>query len=341
MWKRRVPILALATAACFFAMSSAALAGTTFPKMTLKFGHSAQPTQNNAKGVVKFAELVKERTGGAVEIQVFPAAQLGSDVAVQEQVKTGLVHFTFNGPSELSSYKEWGPAAVLNMPYIIKGNTDQEQYQNLRKLVYSPLMKEVNENAGRATNLYMLDMAWWFGNLYLTTKTKRIVHPDDLNGLKIRTRDTPITRATIKALGAVPVPMSVSEVYTALQMGVVEGEDNPPMVILGYKFYEVQKYLATTAHMTINQGVTTNYKWFQGLQPELRDIMVKSAADAGEYMSALQFKDLGEQMDKLKSFGIVITDVNKAEFAEKTKDSWKQFESLFGKGFYEKVKALQ
>ena len=341
MKKHALPIAALAATVCLLALSSSALAGTTFPKMVLKFGHSAQPTQNNAKGVVKFAELVKERTGGAVEIQVFPAAQLGSDIAVMEQVKSGLVHFTFNGPDQLSSYKEWGPAAVLNMPYVIKGNNDQEQYQNLKKIVYSPLMKEVNETAGRATNLYVLDMSWWFGNLYLTTKTKRIVHPDDLTGLKIRTRDTPITRAIIKDLGAVPVPMSVSEVYTALQMGVVEGEDNPPMVILGYKFYEVQKYLATTAHMTVNQGVTTNYQWFQGLQPELKEIMIKSAADAGEYMSALQFKDLGEQMEKLKSFGIIVTDVNKAEFAEKTKDSWKQFESLFGKGFYEKVKALQ
>ena len=341
MKKDALPILALVTAVFLFALSTSALAGTTFPKMTLKFGHSGQPTQNNAKGVVKFAELVKERTGGAVEIQVYPAAQLGSDVAVQEQVKTGLVNFTFNGPSELSSYKEWGPAAVLNMPYIIKGNTDREQYQNLRKLVHGPLMKEVNETAGRATNLYMLDMAWWFGNLYLTTKTKRIVHPDDLNGLKIRTRDTPITRATIKALGAVPVPMSVTEVYTALQMGVVEGEDNPPMVILGYKFYEVQKYLATTAHMTINQGVTTNYQWFQGLQPELKDLMIKAAADAGEYMSDLQLKSLDSDMEKLKQLGVVITDVNKAEFAEKTKDSWKQFEPLFGKGFYEKVKAAQ
>jgi tripartite ATP-independent transporter DctP family solute receptor len=341
MKKHALPIISLVTAVFLLAFGSSALAGTTFPKMALKFGHSAQPTQNNAKGVVKFAELVKERTGGAVDIQVFPAAQLGSDVAVMEQVKAGLVHFTFNGPDQLSSYKEWGPAAVLNMPYVIQGNTDREQYQNLRKLVRGPLMQEVDETAGRATNLYMLDMAWWFGNLYLTTKTKRIVHPDDLNGLKIRTRDTAITRATIKALGAVPVPMSVTEVYTALQMGVVEGEDNPPMVILGYKFYEVQKYLATTAHMTVNQGVTTNYQWFQGLQPELKEIMIKSAVDAGDYMSDLQLKSLDSDMERLRQLGLVITDVNKAEFAEKTKDTWKQFEPLFGKGFYEKVKAAQ
>jgi TRAP-type transport system periplasmic protein len=335
------PAVGLVTIVCVLSLWAFSEAGTTFPKLTLKFGHSAQPTQNNHKGVVKFAELVKERTGGSVEIQVYPASQLGSDVAVMEQIKAGLVQFTFNGPDQLSSYAEWGPAGVLNMPYVIKGNTDREQYENLRKLVRGPLMKEVNEKAGRATNLYMLDMAWWFGNLYLTTKTKRILHPDDLNGLKIRTRDTPITRAIIKSLGAVPVPMSVSEVYTALQMGVVEGEDNPPMVILGYKFYEVQKYLATTAHMTINQGVTTNYQWFQGLSPELRDIMIRSAIDAGDYMSDLQLKSLDSDMERLKQLGMVISDVNKAAFAEKTKDAWRQFEPLFGKGFYEKVKAAQ
>ncbi len=341
MNSRAVSIIVLAAVISLLAFSSPTEAGTSFPKMVLKFGHSGQPTQNNHKGVLKFAELVKERTGGNVEVQVFPASQLGSDLAVLEQIKAGLVHFTFNGPDLLSSFDGWGPAGVLNMPYVIKGNTEQEQYANLRKLVRGPLIREVIENAGRISNLYTLDMAWWFGNLYLTTKNKRVEHPDDLKGLKIRTRDTPITRATIKALGAVPIPMSVAEVYTALQMGVVEGEDNPPNVILGFKFYEVQKYLATTAHMTINQAVTCNYQWLQGLSPELRDILVKAAVEAGDYMSDLQLKSAAADMETLKRYGMVVTEVNKAEFAEKAQDTWKQFEPLFGKGFYERIKAAQ
>lgn len=339
MKSHSLAVIALATAAFLLTLSSSTEAATSFPKMVLKFGHTGQPGQNNSNGVLKFAELVKERTGGSVEVQVFPASQLGSNVAILEQIKTGLVHFTFESSEVVSSFDGWGPVGVLSMAYVIKGTNDQEQFAHLRKLTRGPLFREVNEKAGPISNLYALDMSWWFGNRYLTTKTKQVVHPDDLKGLKIRTLDTPIARAGIKALGAVPVPMTISEVYTALQMGVVEGQENPYNVILGFKFYEVQKYLATTGHMTVNLSILCNYKWFQGLSPELRDVLVKSAIDAGDYQSDLQIKSAASDRETLKKHGMVITDINKAEFAERTKDTWKQFEPLFGKGFYEKVAA--
>jgi tripartite ATP-independent transporter DctP family solute receptor len=307
--------------------------------MVLKFGHTGQPGQNNSNGVLKFAQMVKERTGGSVEVQVFPASQLGNTTAMLELIRLGSVHFTFTGPEELSTVNGWGPIGALSMPYVVKGNNDQEQYAYLRKLVRGPIFKDLNEKAGPMTNLYTLDMGWWFGNRYLTTKTKQVVHPDDMKGLQIRTLDTPMARVGVKALGAMPVPMNISEVYTALQMGVVEGEENPYNVIVGYKFYEVQKYLATTGHMTTALQIVCNYKWLQGLSPELRDIMIKSAIDAGDYQSDLQVKSAAENREMLKQHGMVITDINKAEFAERTKDAWKQFEPLFGKGFYEKVTA--
>jgi TRAP-type transport system periplasmic protein len=222
----------------------------------------------------------------------------------------------------------------------VKGNKDEEQYAYLQKLVRGPIFKELNEKSGPATNLYALDMAWWFGNRYLTTKAKQVVHPDDLKGLKIRTLDTPMARVGIKALGGTPVPMNISEVYTALQMGVVDGQENPYNVILGFKFYEVQKYLSTTGHMTTALQIVCNYKWLQGLSPELRVVFLSSARDAGDYQSDLQVKSATANREALKQHGMVITDINKAEFAERTKDAWKPFEPLFGKGFYERVTAV-
>ena len=337
MGKRVLP--ALVGVVSLLMLASSVEAGTNFPKMVLKFGHSGRPGQNNSNGVLRFAELVKERTGGSVEIQVFPASQLGSTTAIMEQIKMGLVHFTFTGPEELSTIEGWGPIGALSMPYVVKGNNDQEQYAYLLKLVRGPIFKELNEKAGSMTNLYTLDMGWWFGNRYLTTKTKQVVHPDDMKGLKIRTLDTPMARVGVKALGATPVPMNISEVYSALQMGVVEGEENPYNVILGFKFYEVQKYLATTGHMTTALQIVCNYKWFQGLLPELKDVLVKSAIDAGDEQSDRQIKSAASDRETLKRHGMVITDINKAEFAARTKDAWKEFEPLFGKGFYEKITA--
>jgi tripartite ATP-independent transporter DctP family solute receptor len=336
--KRLWTILALG----FFvglAWQNIGLAATSFPKMELKLAHTGLTTMNNHKGTVKFSELVKERTGGNVVIQVFPASQLGSEKDMLEQVKTGLTQFMFTSPVQIATLEGWGPIGVLSMPYIIKGNTDEEQFANLTKLARGPLMREVNEKAAAISNVYALDMGWWFGQRYITTKTKQVIHPDDLKGLKIRTMDAPLARAAFKAFGGVAVPMAMGELYTAMQMGVVEGQENPPNQIAQGKFYEVQKYLATTGHMTMNLMLVTNTKWFQGLSPELRDVLVKAAIDAGDYQSDLQLKSASSDMELLKKNGMVVTQVNKAEFAERTKDTWKEFESLFGKGFYEKIKA--
>jgi tripartite ATP-independent transporter DctP family solute receptor len=335
--KRLLTSLALGLMATF-TLNCNGLAAT-FPKMDLKLGHVGSTAMNNHKGTVRFSELVKERTGGSVNIQVFPGSQLGSEKDILEQVKTGLVHFMFTSPVQIATFEGWGPIGVLSMPYIITGNTDEEQFANLTKLARGPVMREVNEKAGAISNVYALDMGWWFGQRYITTKGKQVAHPDDLKGLKIRTMDAPLARAAFRAFGAVATPMAMGELYTAMQMGVVEGQENPPNQIAMGKFYEVQKYLATTGHMTMNLMLVTNYKWFQGLSPELRSVLIKAAMDAGDYQSDLQLKSAASDMELLKKNGMVITEVNKAEFAEKTKDTWKEFEPLFGKGFYEKVKA--
>ena len=330
---------ALVVVAFLFMSGAPAEAATSFPKMDLKMGHAAAATMNAHKGTLKFAELVKERTGGNVNIQVFPAGQLGSEKDILEQVKTGLIHLTFTSPVMIANFDGWGPIGVLSMPYIVKGDTDEEQFSNLLRLVRGPLMREVNEKAAAISNVYALDMGWWFGQRHVTTKSKRVMHPDDLKGLKIRTMDTPLAKAAFKAVGAVAVPMALGELYTAMQMGVVDGQENPAELTAAFKFYEVQKYLATTGHMTMNLMPVCNYKWFQGLSPELKEILIKSAMEAGDYQSGLQLKSSADAMDTLRKNGVTITTVDKAEFAEKTKDAWKEFEPVFGKGFYEKVKA--
>lgn len=310
----------------------------SFPKMDVKLGEMGAPTMNNTLGAQKFAELVKERTGGNVNVQVFPGGQLGAEKDELDQVKTGLIQMMLTSPVQVSTLTGWGPIGTLAMPYIIPGNTDQEQYKALTTLARGPLMKDVNDKAASQSNVYSLDMGWWYGQRHVTTK-KAVVHPDDLKGLKIRTMDAPMARAALDALGAVTVPMSVTDLYTALQTGVVDGQENPPNDIAQRKFYEVQKYMATTGHMTMNLMLVCNYDWFKGLSPELQNIMVKAAADAGDYQSDLQMKSAAQDTETLKKNGMVVNEVNKAEFAEKTKDVWKQFESTFGAGFYEKVAA--
>jgi tripartite ATP-independent transporter DctP family solute receptor len=312
-------------------------AGTAFPKMDVKLGHSGVVEMSYHQGSLKFAELIKERTGGAVTVNVFPANQLGSEKDMVEQVKNGVIHIALTGPSMLAQFQGWGPIGVLGMPYVLKGNSEDEIRPKLIKLARGPLMADLNERAASASGIRILDMGWWYGERHLTTKTKQVAKPEDVKGLKIRTMDSPMAKAALVTLGAATTPMAVAELYTALQLGVVEGQENPLNTIYSHKFYEVQKYVALTGHMAMNLVLVTNEKFFQGLSPELRQIFIKSMQDAGDFESEMQIGMNKKNLQDLKDKGMTVTVVNKAEFAERTKDSWKEFESTFGKGFYEKV----
>jgi len=314
-----------------------AAAGTAFPKMDVKLGHSGVVEMSYHKGSVKFAELMKERTGGAVTVHVFPANQLGSEKDMVEQVKNGVIHIALTGPSMLAQFQGWGPIGVLGMPYVLRGNSEDEIRPKLIKLARGPLMAELNERAAKESGIRILDMGWWYGERHLTSKTKQVAKPEDVKGLKILTMDSPVAKAALVALGAATTPMAVSELYTALQLGVVEGQENPLNTIYSHKFYEVQKYVALTGHMAMNLVLVTNEKFFQGLSPELRAIFVKSMQDAGDYETDMQIGMNKKNLQDLKDKGMTVTVVNKDEFAEKTKDAWKEFEPMFGKGFYEKV----
>ena len=308
-----------------------------FPKMDIKLGHSGVLEMSYHKGSLKFAELMKERTNGAVTVHVFPANQLGSEKDMVEQVKNGVIHIALTGPSMLAQFQGWGPIGVLGMPYVLKGDSEDELRPKLIKVARGPLMAELNERAARESGIRILDMGWWYGERHLTTKTKQVTKPDDVKGLKIRTMDSPMAKTALVALGAATMPMPVSELYTALQLGVVEGQENPLNTIYSQKFYEVQKYVALTGHMVMNLVLVTNEKFFQSLSPELRQLFIKTMQDAGDYESDIQLGMNKKNLQDLKDKGMIVTVVNKAEFAERTKDAWKEFEPVFGKGFYEKV----
>ena len=345
MIKRRVTLIgpviigALAAILLLFAWAASptpAKAGE-FPKMDIKLGHSGVLEMSYHKGSLKFAELMKERTNGAIIVHVFPANQLGSEKDMVEQVKNGVIQIALTGPSMLAQFQGWGPIGVLGMPYVLKGNSEDELRPKLIKVARGPLMAELNERAARESGIRILDMGWWYGERHLTSKTKQVTKPDDVKGLKIRTMDSPMAKTALVALGAATTPMPVSELYTALQLGVVEGQENPLNTIYSQKFYEVQKYVALTGHMVMNLVLVTNEKFFQSLSPELRQLFIKTMQDAGDYESEIQLGMNKKNLQDLKDRGMIVTVVNKAEFAERTKDAWKEFEPVFGKGFYEKV----
>ncbi len=335
----------IVSCAVAFALGFCLLAGTAsaadFPKMTIKLGTVAVGDPFYHKGSLKFAELVKERTQGAVTVQVIPGGQLGNEKDLMEQVKTGVIEMTIGGTPMLSIFPGWGAVGTFSMPYVFKGADERAQFDNFLKVARGPIGKEIAEQGVKASGMRSLDLAWWAGVQNLATRTKQVSKVDDVKGLKIRTPDTPIYRAALSAMGAAVTPMAWSEVYTALQLGVVDGMANTPDLIYNAKLGEVQKYLALTGHLAQIQAVIINDKFYQGLSPELRAVLDKAAIDAGDYQNALALKENSEYLEKLKKQGMTVTAVNVADFSDRTKDAWKAFEPQFGAGMYEKVVKAQ
>ncbi|HZK67469.1 MAG TPA: TRAP transporter substrate-binding protein [Chloroflexota bacterium] len=314
------------TAAAAPTKAAAAPATGNFPKTDIRLGHSANLDLNYHKGSVRFAELVKERTGGQVTVTIYPNSQLGTEPQVLEQVKGGLTQMTTIGAAIVASFQGWEPLGVFSLPYIMKGNTEEEQYKVFIKLARSPKMQEIANNAAQVSGVRALDFSWWYGFRNLTTKNKAVIKADDVKGLKIRTPDAPIHKVALQTLGASVVGMGFAELYSALQMGVVDGQENPAQTIFSNKFWEVQKNMALSGHMTQHQFLMINDKFYQGLSPELRAILDKAAIEAGEYQSQLQLADNKKSVDELKAKGMQVNEIDRADWAAKTKDAWKQFQ---------------
>ena len=312
-----------------------------FPKMDVKVAHVIPVETSINKGAVRFAALMKERTGGAVNVQVFPNGQLGSEKDIVEQVRNGLIHMAVIGGTFLANIDGWGAMGVFAMPYVMKATTEEEQLPILNKLARGPIMKEATAKAPGISSLRALDPNWFYGMRHLTTGKKQVSKVDDLKGMKIRTPDAPLARLPMASLGAAVTPLSMQEVYSALQMGVVDGQENPINTIYTAKLYEVQKYITLTGHQTQNLCAIINEKFYQSLSPELREIFEKSAIEAGDFQSDLQIKVNKENLEEMKSKGVVVNTVSRPEFAEKTKNAWKEFESKLGVGLYEKILAAQ
>jgi tripartite ATP-independent transporter DctP family solute receptor len=284
-------------------------------------------------GLKKFADLVGERTKSQIQVQIFPASQLGTEQELLEGVQLGTLHM-FEGST--GSVGRFLPdLEAFAAPYIWR------DADHMLKAVRGPIGQGLAERLVKAKGMRVLDFGWLFGNRYLTTKSKAIYKPDDLKGMKIRVQPTAIYLETIKAMGANPTTMDFKEVYLGLQSGVIDGQENPPFVIFNNKLFEVQKYVMLTAHITQNQAIVINDKFYQGLSPEFRKILTEAAYEAGNFQNDLILKSEQEYLDKLKSAGMTIVQPDVKAFREATKDVHKRVSEKWEAGLYDRIQAVK
>ena len=275
-----------------------------YDKVTLKFGHVFNSDHSQAKGAAKFKELLEQKTGGSVKVQVYPNSQLGAEKDMFDMVVAGNLDMISTG-SGLAA-KRYAPASIIDTGFIAKNRN------HLMRILASDSFDEISEGVRKNIGVRTL-AGFYFGARQVTTN-KEVNTAADLKNLKLRAPQNPTVMAAVTAMGAIPTPMALSEVYVGLSQGVVDGQENPPAVILSQKFYEVQKYLVKTNHLVQPSFIFISEKVFSKFSPATQAAIEECAQEAADYTTKLAFADEDAGFTTLKEKGMTFVDIDPDAF---------------------------
>jgi TRAP-type transport system periplasmic protein len=305
-------LMSLLVATCLVAVAGPAAAQA--PKvepLTIKFAHAGSQTHPYSVGIEKLTPILEKNSGGAIKLQVFCCAQLGSERELAESARLGTIHLT--SVAAEGALPAWVPELqVFGLPFVIRDRA------HAYKVLDGPVGKELEAKL-EAQGLHVL--GWWeLGFRNMTTRNKPVRVPDDLKGLKMRVQEAKVWLGFMRALGAIPTPIPFGELYSALQQGVVDGQENPVVTITSMKFYEVQKFVGLTEHTYTALPVMASKKWWDALKPEQRKIIADSVAASVPEQRKTVTAQVDDGLKLLRGQGVTITEVDKAKFMAATKD---------------------
>ena len=282
-------IIAAAAAAIFVAP----VAATAQSPIVLKFSHVVAPDTPKGKAAEKFKELGEKYTNGKVKIEVYHNSTLYKDKEELEALQLGAVQML--APSN----SKFGPIGVkefevFDLPYILPNKVA------LRKVTDGPLGKRL---LTLLDSKGMTGLAYWDNGFKEMSANKALRVPDDYKGLKFRIQSSKVLEAQFRALGSIPQSMAFSEVYQALQTGVVDGQENTWSNMYTQKMYEVQKYITVTNHGYIGYVVVANKKFWDGLPADIRGQLEKALQDATIYGNTISEKENNDAMEEIKKSG--------------------------------------
>ncbi|MDY0092772.1 MAG: sialic acid TRAP transporter substrate-binding protein SiaP [Candidatus Vecturithrix sp.] len=296
-----------------------------------KLAHVYAPEHPFAQGMDRLAEEVKARTNGEFVIKTYPAAQLGSEKDISDGVVNGIIEMAIVGPGEIG--KRYKPVLIFDGPFVFRG------YEHAMQVMQSEVGQELwgeLENKTGMKNLTTL----YYGTRYVTSK-KPIKTPEDMKGMKLRAPDMPLSVANAKAMGANPTPMALSEVYLALQQGVVDGQENPVPTIYTQKFHEVQDYIILTGHVVQLTPVFIAKKKFEALPEDFQKALIESVNSIAPEINQDVLNYEKEKLEEMKTSGMNVIEPDVEAFRQATMSVIKEFEETWGKGLYEKIQAIQ
>jgi TRAP-type transport system periplasmic protein len=227
----------------------------------VRLGGLFPATHFEGAGQMKLAEIIGQKTGGKLKVEVFPASQLGSETEQTEQVRSGALQFHSSG----GSLQQYVPELqIIGLPGLWKS------HDQVLHVLQSDVGKQLTDMAEKKQVGIKVLTFVTMGERYYIGRKRPVEHVSEFAGVKIRVDTQPASAAIWRAVRANPVPMAFSEVYSALQTGVIDAAEQPPCGILSMKFYEQAKYVTTTAHQLTLMALQVNQKWYDGLPADQR-----------------------------------------------------------------------
>ena len=299
------------------AAAAIALFASQVNAQTFQLSHNAAAGNPKDVASLRFAELVEQKTEGRLKVDVGGAAQFGDDAETITNMRLGTIAFSANSQGTTSAVVP--EIALLGLPFLFQSLDQAEAVMD------GPVGDKIAA-AAEAQGLVVL--GWWNNGIRETSNSKKpITVPGDLAGMKIRTPPDPMTVDIFTALGASPTPMAFSELYIALQQGVVDGQENPLINIYSSKLHEVQPFISMTNHKYEATPFLASKMVFDTLSPEDQQVLRDAAKEAGELNRKMVRDQSDELLGTLKDAGIKINEVDPAPFVAATQsvyDKWRE-----------------
>ncbi|MCY7305596.1 MAG: sialic acid TRAP transporter substrate-binding protein SiaP [Rhodoferax sp.] len=325
----RRQVLACAAAAATVGLPRLASAQTT---TTIRWGTVLATSHPEVQMMERIAKDVKEKSGGRIDIQVFPNSQLGSAKDMIEAVSAGALQMICDGPGQLGAFL---PAlSVLEAPYLWRDAA------HLGKASNTPFYIKQNVDLVVRRGMRMLNVSY-NGKRHLTTGTKAVRIPADMVGFKLRVPPIDVFRAMSEAWGARATPMAFGELYVALKQGAVDGQENPLPTINSGKFFEVQKYLVLTQHIITPRLFIINDAFWKGLRSADQDVLQTAFAAGVSWQDKEILNQEDTLVDTFRTAGMTIIKPDLALWRKPVLDTLPAlFAEKWGKGTFETLAAL-
>ena len=303
MDRRAAMAVGLGLGAMAIIVATPAALAQDIQERVIRFGHLNNTDHPVSMGVRKFAEIVAAKSGGKLQVKEFPSNQLGTEQQQTSALQGGVQEMQAPATTSLVGIvKDYG---VIDFPFTVTNHA--QAFALLDGPLGTALLEKLPDKG-------LIGLAYWDLGFRNVTNSKRPIHKaEDLDGLKLRVIPNPVFLETFKAFNANPVPMSFSELYTALETKTVDGQENPYSVILSNKFYEVQKFVSGTNHVYGTNIILVGKKFWDKLSPTEQRILREAAIEARDYQRQVSRAAADTAVGELKAKGMQFNEVSPAE----------------------------